>query len=233
MRRLHLLFTLTSLSVLLVTLERFSFTTMVVLQPYSFLRLHEVVQMLLIILITVLIPFFILKEVTHNFELLKTKKGTALGTLFITGVYFYATGNGAHEIASYLFNTFCDVRFFTSTLCGSMFFNDYYFGNILYFVGAGMMSIPLLLFERIKPKNHAMNRDLGLVVVNAVVYATAIVAYAAFDRVLVGVVYAVTMMLITDLLLLTAKKPWRSLPFTLYTSVCYTLGALIALLLRF
>jgi hypothetical protein len=78
-----------------------------------------------------------------------------------------------------------------------------------------------------------MNRDLGLVVVNAVVYATAIVAYAAFDRVLVGVVYAVTMMLITDLLLLTAKKPWRSLPFTLYTSVCYTLGALIALLLRF
>jgi hypothetical protein len=206
---------------------------MVVLQPYSFLRLHEVIQMLVIILITVLIPFFILKEVTHNFELLKTKQGTALGVLFITGVYFYATGNGAHEIASYLFNTFCDVKFFTSTLCGSMFFNDYYFGNILYFLGASLMTIPLILFERGNPRNHAQNRDLGLIIVNAVVYAIAIVAYAAFDRVLVGLVYAVVMMLIIDMLLLTAKKPWRSLPFTLYSSVCYTLGALIALLLRF
>lgn len=233
MRRLHLLFTLTSLSVLLVTLERYSFTTKVLLQPYSFLRLHEVIQMTVIILITVLIPFFILKEVTHNFELMKSKKGTLLATIFIVGVYFYATGNGAHEIASYLFNSFCDVKRFTSTLCGSMFFNDYYFGNILYFAGAAMMTIPLLLFERSKPKNKAANRDIGLIVINATVYAVAITAYAAFDRVLVGIIYSVTITIIIDTLLLTAKKPWRQLPFTTYSAICYTLGTSVALLIRF
>lgn len=233
MRRLHLLFTLTSLSVLLVTLERFSFTTNVLLQPYSFLRLHEVIQMTILIFITVLIPFFILKEVSHNFELMRTRKGTLLATLFIAGVYFYATGNGAHEIASYLFNSFCDVKRFTSTLCGSMFFNEYYFGNILFFFGAALMTIPLILLERSKPKNKAENRDVGLIVINAIVYAIAITAYAAFDRVLVGIVYSLAMTIIIDILLLTARKSWRQLPFTTYSAICYTLGTIVALFIRF
>lgn len=232
MRRLHLLFTLTSLSVLLVTIERFSFTTQILLQPYSFLRLHEVIQMAVIILITVLIPFFVLKEVSHNFELLKSRKGTLLATLFIAGVYFYATGNGAHEIASYLFNTFCDVKNITTTLCGSMFFNDYYFGNIVYFVGAALMTIPLILFERGKPKNKASNRDLGFILANALVYTFAIVAYAAFDRVLVGLVYTIVMAIIIDVLLLTARKSFRELPFTTYSAIIYTLGTLVSLFIR-
>lgn len=233
MKRLHLLLTLTSVSVLLVTIERFSFTTQIILQPYSYLRLHEVVQMAFIILITVLIPFFILKEVSHNFELLKSRWGTLLGAIFITGVYFYATGNGAHEIASYAFNTFCDTKNFTSTLCGSLFFNDYYFGNIVYFIGAALMVIPLILFEREKPRNKVENRDAVLLVINALVYAFAIIAYAAFDRVLVGLVYSVAMMVIIDVLLLTAKKPWRQLPFTTYSAIIYTLGTLVSLMIRF
>jgi len=61
MNRLNVLLTLSSLDVLLVTLERFSFTTQVVLQPYSFLRLHEVFQIATLILFTVLIPTFVLR----------------------------------------------------------------------------------------------------------------------------------------------------------------------------
>src|SRR5579859_1640300 len=105
MKRLNVLLTLSSFVVLLVTIERFSFTTNVVLQPYNFLRLHEVIQTTVIILATVLILFFLFKEVSQNFTLLQSKKGTVLGLLFITGIYFYATGNGMHELASYLFNT--------------------------------------------------------------------------------------------------------------------------------
>jgi hypothetical protein len=44
MNRLNGAFTVTSALVLLVTLERFSFTTSILLQPYSFIRLHELVQ---------------------------------------------------------------------------------------------------------------------------------------------------------------------------------------------
>src|SRR5438045_629752 len=100
MKRLHILFTVTSIEVLLVIIERLSFTTKIILQPDSFLRLHEVVQMSVLILISVILPFLLLKEVTDNFALLKTKNSLWITLAFVIGVYFYATGNGAHEIAS-------------------------------------------------------------------------------------------------------------------------------------
>jgi hypothetical protein len=233
MKRLHFLLALTSLTVLLVTIERFSFTTKIILQPYSFLRLHEVVQMIFIILATVVIPFFILKEVTHNFEQLRSRKGTFLALLFIIGIYFYATGNGVHEVTSYLFNMFCPVRSFTSELCGSMFFNDYYFGNILYFVGAVLFTIPLILFERMKPRFTAKKKDFFYISVNALVYAFAIFAYAAFDRVLVGLAYSVVMTVVIDILLFTAKNPYRMLPYTVYAALTYTIGTTASILVRF
>src|SRR5581483_3950424 len=105
MSKLNKLFSLYSLVVILVSVERYSPTTKILLQPYSYLRLHEVLQMTVLILLSVVIPFFILRLLTHNFELLKTQKGFILALLFIVGVYFYATGNGLHEVASHAFNT--------------------------------------------------------------------------------------------------------------------------------
>src|SRR3989338_5145983 len=154
MNRINILLTLTSINVLLVTIERFSFTTKILLQPYGFLRLHEIFQMTVLILITVIIPFLILKEVTNNFDLFKTKKGFWLAFTFLIGVYFYATGNGVHEVSSFNFNQFCDTKNFQGNLCGSMFFNDYYTGNILYFVGGILMYLSLLLFEQRNPNKN-------------------------------------------------------------------------------
>ena len=107
MSRLNVLLTLASLNVLLVTIERFSFTTQVILQPYSFLRLHEALQIATLILFTVIIPVFVLREVTHGFDTLKTSTGMALLVCVVIGIYFYATGNGIHELASFQLNTFC------------------------------------------------------------------------------------------------------------------------------
>src|SRR5579872_1187583 len=104
MKRLHILLTLSSINVILVSIERFSPTTTILLQPDNFLRLHEMIQMTLLILFTVIIPAFVLRELTVNFKLLQSKKGAALGLLFTVGIYFYATGNGLHEVASFLLN---------------------------------------------------------------------------------------------------------------------------------
>src|SRR5438067_7579733 len=138
MKRLHILFSLNSLAVVLVSIERFSFTTRVLLQPYQFLRLHEALQIGVLILATVLIPFFLLREVTGNFSLLAKDKrrGMVLGSVFLAGIYFYASGNAFHELASFLFNQYCDVTSVSGPLCASLFFNDYYTGNVLYFIGA-------------------------------------------------------------------------------------------------
>ncbi len=233
MKRLNLWLTLSSLSVILVTAERFSPTTKIILQPYSFLRLHEVVQMVFIILATVLIPFMVFRELTQNFSLLKSKLNLFLALLFIIGIYFYATGNGVHEIASYIFNTFCDIKNVRPGFCGSAFFNDYYFGNILYFIGAYLLVVPLILLERQNPDPKFKKKDWLVLIINALVFAFAIFAYAAFDRVLVGLTYSITTTITILFLLFTAKKKYRELPYTTYAAVTYTVGTFASIFVRF
>ncbi len=233
MKKVNLFLTLFSLNAVLVTIERFSFTTKIILQPYSFLRLHEVVQMSLIILFSAVIPFFLLKEITGNFETLKTRKGTLLGALFIIGLYFYATGNGVHEVASYLFNTFCDTKHFKSVVCGSMFFNDYYFGNALYFIGLFLTNVSLVALEIMRPQKKFTRKDLSIVAINGLVLALTFFAYAAFDRVLVGLWFVVIAALVTDILLLIYRRKIFSLPFTFYCALGYTLSAGASVLIRF
>lgn len=232
MNRLNLLFSLSSLSVVLVTIERFSPTTKILLPPYNFLRLHELVQMIFLILFTVVIPYLILREVTNNFESLKDKKGFLLSFLFTVGIYFYATGNGLHEVSSFNFNQYCDTKIFSGDLCGGFFFNDYYTGNILYFIGAAFMVISLMLLERLRPSQNYKRKDLAVTLVNAVVYSLAIFAYAAFDRVLVGLVYSAAIMIFADLLFLKVRKRYLQFPVITYTAATYTLGTALALLIR-
>jgi len=69
---------------------------------------------------------------------------------------------------------------------------------------------------------------------NAQLYALAIIAYAAFDLVVVGLVFTVVSMLTIDLLLWGAKQPLVTRPFTYYaqspipsaasSASCYGLG---------
>jgi hypothetical protein len=232
MNRLNTLFTLASLTVVLVTLERYSFTTRVLLQPYNFLRLHEVVQITTLILLTVVLPFFLLKEVSGNFGYLRTRNGLLLSLVFIIGVYFYATGNGLHEVSSFNLNQFCDAKLPSGDLCNSFFFNDYYTGNILYFVGGALMVLAILLIEKLHPYQVFTGRDLAISLVNAVIYALAIFAYAAFDRVLVGLIYAIAVMLVADLLYLLVRKNHLRYPVITYTAATYTIGTVLALIVR-
>jgi hypothetical protein len=233
MSRLNILLTLSSIDVLLVTIERFSFTTQILLQPYSFLRLHEALQIVTLILFTVLIPTFVLREVTHGFDTLKSTAGMALLVCFITGIYFYATGNGIHELASFQFNTFCPDIPDPSVMCQGMYFNDYYFGNGLYFIGAFLMNTSLIMLEGMRPLPAASRRDMVITTINALFYSLAIIAYAAFDVVVVGLVFTVVSMLTIDFLLWRAKQPLLMRPFTTYAAIAYTVGGLLAIVLRF
>ena len=87
MNKLNLLLTLSSLNVILVTIERFSPTTKILLQPNNFLRLHELFQMLTLILFTAIIPFLTLKELSHNFDLIKTKGGFSFRMALVNSAF--------------------------------------------------------------------------------------------------------------------------------------------------
>jgi hypothetical protein len=231
MNRINVLLTLSSLDVLLVTAERFSPTTQIFLQPYGFLRLHEVLQICTLILFTVLIPTFVLREVTHGFETLRERGGALILALFVAGVYFYATGNGVHELASHQLNTFCASPD-ESQMCQGMFFNDYYFGNGLYFVGAYLMNTTLIVLEGRRPLPAASRRDMVIVAVNALFYSLAIIAYAAIDVVVVGLVFTLVSMVTIDALLLRSRHAFATRPFTSYAALAYTVGGVVALVLR-
>lgn len=233
MTRINILLTFLSLNAILVILERLSPTTTIILQPYNFLRVHEVFQMLIVITLSIIISFYLLKHLSHNFELLKTKNGTVLGIIFILGIYFTATGNGLHEMASFLFNTFCNTKIIESKPCGAMFFNDYYFGNIIYFIGLLLGNISLILFEKSRPEKNNDRKQAIITIINGFVYALALVAYAAFDLVLVGLFFVVISAGIVLYLFFQTKNPRLSYPFTLYCTTAYTSAMIITLLIRF
>jgi uncharacterized membrane protein len=235
MKRLHILFSLNSLAVVLVSIERFSFTTHVLLQPYQFLRLHEAIQIVVLILATVIIPFLLFKEVTGNFSLLskESRRGTFLGIVFIVGIYFYASGNAFHELASFLFNQYCDVGRVSGQLCQGLFFNDYYTGNVLYFVGAFLFTLALILLEVSQPHILMKRRDMWLLVPNCLIYALAIVAYAGFDRVLVGLIYSLVTTIVVVGIFVAYRKERYYLPVTSYTALTYIIGTVVACIVRF
>lgn len=232
MNNLNILLTLTSLNVVLVSIERFSFTARVLL-PGEFLRLHELVQITSLILFTVLIPIFLLRFVTYNFETIKYQKGFLLFLIFIIGIYFYSTGNGFHEVSSFAFNQFCGTASFYTGICQSLFINDYYTGNIMYFFGAALTVIPLLLFEKMRSSKEFSRNQLLILIANSAVFAFTIFYYAGFDRVIVGLIYSLIMSAITLSLFLTIKPDFRRYPIITYNTIAYLLGTTAALLIRF
>lgn len=189
--------------------------------------------MAIIILITVILPFLILKEVTNNFSFLKSRNGFLLTLAFVIGVYFYSTGNGVHEMASFLFNNYCDVKKFSGNLCSGLFLNDYYTGNILYFIGGALMIIPLLLIENANQIIKFNKNEFIILFTNAVVYSLAIFAYAAFDTVLIGLIYSVIITTISLFIFIPLRKKYLQYPVITYTTLTYTLGTIFAVIVRF
>ena len=137
-----------------------------------------------------------------------------------------------YEVSSFNFNHFCDTKNFTDNLCGGFFINDYYTGNILYFFGAAFMVLSLMLLEKINPNSDFKKSNLPFLIVNSVIFAFAIFAYAAFDRVLVGLIYSLIVMLVADFIFITIRKKYLQYPIITYTAITYSLGTLAALLVK-
>jgi hypothetical protein len=232
MNNLNKILTWSSISVLLVSIERYSFTDKILLQPYNFLRLHEIVQMVILILITILLPLLLLREVTHNMTTLNIKRGFTLFLIFAIGIYFYATGNGLHEVSSFNLNQYCSARALKGNLCNGFFINDYYTGNILYFAGGAMMVLSLVALEMMKPGKEFTPHDMKILIINAVIYALAIFAYAGFDRVLVGLIYSLAVTAVSGYMFWKVRGQSSRYPLTTYTALTYTLGTIGALLVR-
>jgi hypothetical protein len=228
MNRLNGAFTVTSVLVLLVTIERFSFTTTVLLQPYSFIRLHELIQGPILLALFLVVSTFVLKEISHDFKTLRYP----LLALFVVGAYLYGLGEGWHEVSSFTLNQHCDVQDVSGDLCGGLFINDYYTGNILFFIGGIGMATALMILERANPSRAWDDRNVIIGAVNSFVYSFTFFAYAAFDPVLVGLYSTAALMLISLVLLAGVLSHWRQYPYISYSVFAYTLATAASLIVR-
>jgi hypothetical protein len=228
MNRLNGAFTVTSALVLLVTIERFSFTTTILLQPYSFIRLHELIQGPILLTLFLVVSTFVLKELSGQFKTLRYP----LLALFVVGAYLYGLGEGWHEVTSFTLNQHCDVQNISDDLCGGLFINDYYTGNILFFIGGIGMATALMILERMNPSRPWDNRNVIIGVVNSVIYSFTFFAYAAFDTVLVGLYSTAALMLIAIVLLAGVARRWREHPYLSYSVFAYTLATTASLIVR-
>ncbi len=232
MNKLNLYLTLASINVLLITIERFSFTTQIILQPYSHIRLHELIQGPIFLTISVILSFLVIKELSNNFDLLKTKWGFYLSLVFVSGAYLYGMGEGWHEVASFTFNHHCNIKNFTDDLCGGLFINDYYTGNILFFVGGIIMNSAVIFLQKLNPTKSFNNKALIILLINSFLYAFTFFAYAAFDKVLVGLYSTLILMVIADLVFLKVWKKFREYPYITYSAFAYTMAGIASLIVR-
>jgi hypothetical protein len=228
MNRLNSAFTVTSVLVLLVTIERFSFTTTILLQPYSFIRLHELIQGPILLTLFLVVSTFVLRELSYGFKALRYW----LLALFVAGAYLYGLGEGWHEVTSFTLNQYCEVQNISGDLCGGLFVNDYYTGNILFFIGGIGMAVALMILERLNPSTGWDNRNVVIGAVNSFIYSFTFFAYAAFDLVLVGLYSTVALMLISLVLLAGVAKRWRQHPYLSYSAFAYTLATAASVVVR-
>lgn len=233
MKRLNILLSLYSLLALIIITERLLPATRVLLQPYDFIRLHEINQTVLFLTATVILSFFTLLLLTNNFKTIQSKAGILLAVLFIVGVYLYGAGEGWHEVASFTLNQYCSIKKITGNLCGGLFINDFYAGNIIFFIGGVFMNISLMGFAVMQPIKNWTNKDMSILLVNSLVYAFTWFAYAAFDTVSVGLLFSAILTFISIGFLVRIKNQFRKYPYITYSALAYSLATLATILVRF
>jgi hypothetical protein len=232
MKRINIIVSLYTLTAVIIIIERLLPITRVLLQPYDFIRLHEFNQTVVFLPITVILSFFVLQSVTDGFRTLNEKLNIVLGALFVCGAYLYGAGEGWHEVASFTLNTYCDTDNLTGNLCLGLFINDYYAGNLIFFVGGVMMNAVLLVLATQQRMERFNNRDMTILLFNSLVYALSWFAYAAFDVVLLGLFFAALLAVISSVTFVKVKWNAREYPYITYSAVAYTLATIGTLIYR-
>lgn len=233
MKRINIIVSLYTLTALVIIIERLLPATRVLLQPYDFIRLHEINQTVIFLTITVLLSFFVLQTVTDHFRTLNRPLNTFLAAVFVCGAYLYGAGEGWHEVASFTLNTYCDHQNLPGNLCPGLFVNDYYAGNLIFFVGGVLMNTVLLVLATQQRMERFNNTDMAILLVNSLVYAFSWFAYAAFDVVLLGLYFAALLAIISLVTWLKVKWNAREYPYITYSAVAYTLATIATLIYRF
>ena len=224
MKKVHLLLTGLSLVILLLSLNRLTSFTLSYLQPYEFLRWLDFNAMIPIPLLSIILYYLLLREVTYESKFKKTKSYVFLFLLFITGVYLFGASSGNHEVTNYLNTRFCERGTVDSPLCNIIAYNDDEFSHIVYYLGFVFMNMVLLFMEYNMPRQKGMiKKDYIYISANAIFIGLGIFANLAFEEIGIDL-YVFGFLMALSLYLLYSKKIVSKFPITYYFAMSYSIG---------
>jgi len=218
--RLHLLLTIQSVIILLLSVNRLSSLTLGYVAANEFLRWVDFNNMIILPLIS-LVTFYALKTTLED----KQSGGTgaayhAVGLLFVIGIYLFGAGYGAHEVTNYLHTRFC-AQDTTSDLCRIVIFNDDEFSHWVWFGGFVLINLVLLLTQALFTYQGVWRgRDTGWLVVNGLFVALGIFANLAFEAIGLDL-YIVTLLAV---LAIGLWLRYGRQPLFLYYTTAYVVG---------
>jgi hypothetical protein len=214
---LHVLLSVQSLLIVLVSVNRLSSLTTGYVAGNQFLRWVDLNNMVLG-LFAVLVYYLIVRYLEGQ----SGRASGALGVAFVVGAYLYAASYGSHEVTNYLHVRFCPDT--ASDLCRIVAYNDDQFSHLLFFAGFIVLNVVVMLTRAISP-DPARPRlaDTVLVVINALFVAAGVVANLAFEEIGLDLYVVAAVALFAVVLL------WR-LPHQLilrYYAVAFVLGLVV------
>jgi hypothetical protein len=217
---IHKLLSVQSIVVILVSINRLSTLTLSYVAANEFLRWVDLLNMLVLPLISLIAFYLLKKQLERNGLALKSRWHMLLNVTFIVGVYLLGASYGDHEVTNYMHARFCadDTQ---NPLCQIVIFNDDEFSHWVFFTGFVMVNAALLLLQVLFPHPDILTiRDKVLIGINGVFIGLGIFANLAFEEIGLD-------LYVVALLALLAVYLWRrygTQPLILYYTVAYVLG---------
>lgn len=218
--RLHLLLAVQSVVIILGSVNRLTTLTTGYVAANEFLRWVDLINMLVIPLISLVAFYLLKKHLEYDSTPLNRTWHLTLNLLFIVGVYLLGASYGNHEVTNYLHVRFC-TEDPSSTLCQIIIFNDDEFSHWVFFAGFVLVNGSLLLIQRLFPYRSDLGRiDKALLAINGLFIGAGIFANLAFE------VIGLDLFVVLALTVLALWLLWRrgEQPLFIYYSTAYTLG---------
>ncbi|WEP00818.1 hypothetical protein A6P39_042375 (plasmid) [Streptomyces sp. FXJ1.172] len=223
---LHLLLTLNSLLVVLISVNRKADSTLAFVAANGFLRWVEINNMLLG-LCTVVLYYLVAARVVNDSRCRRRGGLLPLGVLFAAGAYVYALSLGDHEVTNYLHGRFCAESL--PEICRVVAFNDDVFSDVVFLTGFTLLNTMLMLTQFRFPADRAPRPwDNVLITVNALFIGAGITANLAFEKAVFDpFVVGATAVFALALLRIAPRQP-----ILRYYGIAYTVGLLATALIK-
>ncbi len=232
MRRIHILLTVQTVVVILLSINRLSSLTTGYVASNQFLRWVDFHNMLTLPLISLVAFYLLKKQVEYDSPQHNHFWHNTLSLVFVIGVYLLAAGYGDHEVTNYLHVRFCldDVQ---NDLCRIIIFNDDEFSHWVWFAGFVLMNLPLMLLQVLFPKQQSITwRDLFLLCFNAFFIGLGIFANLAFEAIGLDLYIVAAIAILASALLWFVQTQRVHMPLLIYYFTAYMLGLIATVIYK-